>query len=100
MGGVASFLLFIISVTASLFCNPTFASGEEGHAANLVRILVADDHDIVCAGLERMIAAQGDMEVCGSAGTGTEAVEKAEILRPDVVILDMNMSGLNGLETT
>jgi DNA-binding NarL/FixJ family response regulator len=85
-------------VTASLFCNPT--SAEESSSANLVRILVADDHDIVCAGLERMIAAQGDMEVCGSAGTGTEAVEKAAILRPDVIILDMNMAGMNGLETT
>ncbi len=66
----------------------------------MVRILVADDHDIVCAGLERMIAAQGDMEVCGSAGGGTEAVEKAATLHPDVIILDMNMAGLNGLETT
>ena len=84
---------------ASLFCNSTFAQGEENQSTNLVRILVADDHDIVCAGLERMIAAQGDMQVCGTAGTGTEAVEKAAILHPDVVILDMNMSGLNGLET-
>jgi two-component system response regulator NreC len=87
-------------VTASLFCNSAFATGDESQSSNLVRILVADDHDIVCAGLERMIAAQGDMEVCGSAGTGTEAVEKAAILHPDVIILDMNMSGLNGLETT
>jgi len=47
-----------------------------------------------------MIAAQGDMEVCGSAGSGTEAVEKAATLHPDVIILDMNMAGLNGLETT
>jgi two-component system response regulator NreC len=65
-----------------------------------VRILVADDHDIVCAGLGRMIAAQSDMEVCGMAGSGTEAVEKAKHLKPDVVILDINMSGLDGLETT
>lgn len=65
-----------------------------------LRILIADDHDIVCAGLERMIAAQPDMEVCGLAGSGTAALEQALALTPDVVILDMNMSGLNGLETT
>ena len=63
-----------------------------------VRILIADDHDMVCAGLERMIAGQPDMELCGTAASGTEAVEKARSLNPEVVILDMNMSGLNGLE--
>jgi DNA-binding NarL/FixJ family response regulator len=72
----------------------------EAPETHRVRILIADDHDIVCAGLERMIAAQPDMEVCGTAKSGTEAVEKAVLLNPDVLILDMNMSGLNGLETT
>jgi DNA-binding NarL/FixJ family response regulator len=65
-----------------------------------VRILIADDHDVVCAGLERMIACQPDMEVCGVAKSGTEAVEKANSLRPDVAILDVKMSGLDGLDTT
>jgi two-component system response regulator NreC len=87
-------------MTAPLFCNSAMTSDVETPAAKIVRILVADDHDIVCAGLERMIAAQPDMEVCGMAGSGTEAVEKALSLKPDVVILDMNMSGLNGLEAT
>jgi len=67
-------------------------------AGKLLRILVADDHDIVCAGLQRMIAAQPGMEVCGMAANGTDAVEKAKRLKPDVAILDMNMGGLNGLE--
>ena len=67
-------------------------------ARKTVRILVADDHDIICAGLERMIAAEPDMEVCGVAASGAEAVEKARIMEPDVLILDMNMSGLNGLD--
>ena len=87
-------------VIASLFSNPTSSSGGERPTTNTVRILVADDHDVVCAGLERMIAAQSDMEVCGMAGSGTEALEKANHLKPDVVILDINMSGLDGLETT
>ena len=62
------------------------------------RILIADDHDIVCTGLERMIATQPDMEVCAVASGGTEALEKARLHNPDIAILDMNMSGLNGLE--
>ncbi len=65
-----------------------------------MKILVADDHDVVCAGLEKMIAAQPDMKVCGTAHSGSEAVEKARILDPDVLILDIKMSGLDGLETT
>ncbi len=65
-----------------------------------MRVLVADDHDIVCAGLERMISSQPDMEVCGTALTGRDAVEKAKSLKPDVLILDMKMEGLNGLEIT
>jgi DNA-binding NarL/FixJ family response regulator len=65
-----------------------------------VKILVADDHDIVCAGLVRMVAWRADMEVVGSASSGEEAVEKALSLRPDVAILDMNMAGQNGIEAT
>ncbi len=75
-------------------------SSPEYRAAGTVRILIADDHDIVCAGLERLIKAQPDMEVCGSAPSGTLAVEKARALRPAVAILDMNMAGLNGIEAT
>jgi len=69
-------------------------------ASKIAKILVADDHDIVCAGLERIISAQPDMEVCGTASSGTEAVEKTRLLSPHVVILDVNMSGMNGLECT
>lgn len=76
----------------SLLCNPTTAA--------TVRILVADDHDVVCAGLVRMIAWRADMDVIGAAASGEEAVEKALSLRPDVAILDMNMAGINGIEAT
>jgi DNA-binding NarL/FixJ family response regulator len=85
-------LIMAIIVTQTLSPNSRTA------VVKAVRILVADDHDIVCAGLERMLAAQPDMIVCGTAGSGTEAVAKAGSLKPDVVILDMNMAGLNGLE--
>jgi len=83
----------------ALFFDPTTAAAGTP-VTKAVRILVADDHDIVCAGLERIIAAQPDMEVCGTAGSGAEAAAKAKSLKPEVVILDVNMSGLDGLECT
>jgi DNA-binding NarL/FixJ family response regulator len=69
-----------------------------GTLATTIRILLADDHDIVCAGLERLIDAEPDMAVCGTAYSGTEAVRMAGCLKPEIAILDMNMPGLNGLE--
>jgi DNA-binding NarL/FixJ family response regulator len=65
-----------------------------------VKILVADDHDIVVAGLERMIAAEPGLQLVATASSGAEAIEKAAALRPDVAILDMNMSAIDGLEAT
>jgi len=64
------------------------------------RILLADDHEIVRRGLCSLLRAQPEWEVCGEAGDGREAVEKAQSLRPDVVILDIGMPNLNGLEAT
>jgi DNA-binding NarL/FixJ family response regulator len=65
-----------------------------------LRILIADDHDLICAGLERLISAQPGMEVCAIATDGIEALAKAKSHKPQVAIIDMLMSGLNGLETT
>jgi DNA-binding NarL/FixJ family response regulator len=64
------------------------------------RILVADDHEVVRRGLCALLQAQPDWEICGEAGDGREALEKAQKLRPDVVILDIGMPSLNGLEAT
>jgi len=64
------------------------------------RILLADDHEIVRRGLCSLLRAQPDWEVCGEAGNGREAVEKALQLQPEVVILDVGMPSLNGLEAT
>src|SRR6266704_6633743 len=61
------------------------------------RILVADDHEVVRKGLVSLLQAQPDWQVCGEAGDGREAVEKAQQLKPDVVILDIGMPSLNGL---
>jgi DNA-binding NarL/FixJ family response regulator len=64
------------------------------------RILLADDHEIVRRGLSALLKAQPDWEVCGEASNGREAVEKALKLKPEIVILDIGMPSLNGLEAT
>ena len=67
---------------------------------NTVRVLIADDHDVVREGLKTLLAARADFEVCGEAATGREAVAKARELQPHVVVLDFSMPELNGLEAT
>ena len=65
-----------------------------------LRILVADDHEVVRRGLVALLQAQHEWEICGEAGDGREAVDKAQKLKPDVIILDIGMPSLNGLEAT
>lgn len=65
-----------------------------------LRILVADDHEVVRRGLCSLLRAQPEWEVCGEAVDGRDAVEKAVQLRPEIVILDIGMPNLNGLEAT
>jgi DNA-binding NarL/FixJ family response regulator len=64
------------------------------------RVLVADDHEIVRQGLRALLEAQPGWQVVGEAVDGREAVDKAKRLRPDVVVLDVSMPNLNGLEAT
>lgn len=63
-----------------------------------IRVLVADDHTIVRQGLVRLLVESGECEVVAEAADGIEAVEKAESQRPDVVVLDLTMPRLGGLE--
>jgi two-component system response regulator NreC len=65
-----------------------------------IRILLADDHAVVRQGFKMILGAQPDMEIVGEAGNGREAVELAEKLRPDVVVMDVAMPELNGIEAT
>jgi DNA-binding NarL/FixJ family response regulator len=65
-----------------------------------VRILIADDHEVVRKGIRAVLESEPGWTVCGEAATGREAVAKAIELRPDVVLLDVSMPQLNGLEAT
>jgi DNA-binding NarL/FixJ family response regulator len=65
-----------------------------------LRFLLVDDHDMIRRGLRSLVEAQAAWEVCGEAATGREAVEKAGRLRPNIVIMDITMPELNGLEAT
>lgn len=63
-----------------------------------VRILLVDDHPIVRQGLRTLLEARSGWEVVGEASDGVEALEKVETLQPDVVVLDVTMPRMNGLE--
>lgn len=65
-----------------------------------IRVLVADDHHIVRAGVRLMLNAQEDIEVVGEASDGQEALDLVAKLEPDVVLMDIAMPNLNGLEAT
>jgi DNA-binding NarL/FixJ family response regulator len=65
---------------------------------NPLRIVVADDHEIVRRGLVSLLESHAGWDVCGEARNGREAVEKVKELGPDIVILDIGMPNLNGLE--
>jgi DNA-binding NarL/FixJ family response regulator len=65
-----------------------------------IRILLADDHAVVRQGFKMILGAQPDMEIVGEAGNGREAVELAESLKPEVVVMDVSMPELNGIEAT
>jgi two-component system, NarL family, response regulator NreC len=65
-----------------------------------IRILLADDHAVVRQGFKMILGAQADMEIVGEAGNGREAVQVAEELKPDIVVMDVAMPELNGIEAT
>ena len=65
-----------------------------------IRVLIADDHPLFQAGLAGLLTASPGTELAGTAATGTEAVEIARQTRPDVVLMDLHMPGMDGIEAT
>jgi DNA-binding NarL/FixJ family response regulator len=66
----------------------------------MIRVLLVDDHAVVRQGFRMILGAQPDMEIVGEAGNGREAISQAAELQPDVVVMDVAMPELNGIEAT
>jgi DNA-binding NarL/FixJ family response regulator len=69
-------------------------------SSNQIRILIVDDHEVVRRGLKTLLSAKAGWVVCAEAATGRDAITKAEQHRPDIVVMDIAMPGLNGLEAS
>jgi two-component system, NarL family, response regulator NreC len=65
-----------------------------------IRVVLADDHTILRAGLQSLLSAQADIDVVGEADDGAAAIELIQNVQPDVVLLDITMPGMNGLDAT
>ncbi|MGI5518417.1 response regulator [Streptomyces sp. CA-106131] len=66
----------------------------------MIRVLLADDHPLVRQGMRAVLDVVGDIEVAGEAGDGREAVRQAVELQPDVIVMDLQLPGLHGIEAT
>lgn len=66
----------------------------------MIRVLLVDDHKLIRVGMRNILDAQTDIEVVGEAGDGEEGLRLAREHKPDVVVLDINMPGMNGIEAT
>ena len=65
-----------------------------------IRLILADDHAVVRSGLRMLLEAQSDIEIIGEAESGTEAVDLVESLKPDIILMDIQMPGISGIEAT
>ncbi len=86
--------------TAELADDPDASNGRGPVAGAHIRVLLADDHTILRAGLRMMLNAQPDIEVIGEAGDGRQAISEAQRLLPDVILMDITMPECNGIEAT
>ena len=66
----------------------------------MIAVLLVDDHPVVIEGLRKLLEASGDIEVTGAANDAAQAIERARILRPDVILLDLRMPGATGIQAT
>ena len=73
---------------------------EEARKEDGIRVLIVDDHALFRRGLQMVLEAEGDIEVIGEASDGQEAIERAELMTPDVVLMDVRMPRSSGIEAT
>ena len=69
-------------------------------AAGMIRVLLADDQALIRMGFRMVLDAEADIEVVGEAADGAAAITQAKALNPDVVLMDIRMPGVNGIEAT
>jgi DNA-binding NarL/FixJ family response regulator len=81
-------------------CNDRSTRPKSAGSAVSIRVLIADDQPLLRAGFRMILEAEPDIEVTGEAGDGLEAVERARLSRPDVVLMDIRMPNLDGVEAT
>lgn len=67
---------------------------------NKIRVLIADDHPLIRSGMRTLLGTADDLQVVGEAGSGDEAVAQATKVQPDVIVMDLRMPGINGIEAT
>lgn len=65
-----------------------------------IRLLIVDDHEVVRRGLAMVLSLEDDMEICGEASNGSMAIQLSESLNPDLILMDLNMPGMTGLEAS
>ena len=75
-------------------------TSEMSSSSNRIRVIIVDDHAVVRSGLEQLLATTDDIELVGTASNGNEAIERVDELRPDVVLMDLSMPELDGVEAT
>jgi DNA-binding NarL/FixJ family response regulator len=92
---VAPFPLILV-----LLVSPRHAMPPPTSHNSAIRVMLADDHAVVRNGFRHILAAEWDIEVVGEASNGREAVDLAATLQPDVVVMDVTMPELNGIEAT
>lgn len=76
------------------------SAASQTHSQKLMRVLLADDHPVVRRGLNACLAMHGQITVVGEASDGREAIQKAKELAPDIILMDIEMSQINGLRAT
>ena len=64
-----------------------------------MRVLIADDNELLRRGIAKLLSSEEELEVCGEASNSSETLQKADELLPDLILLDISMPGMNGLNT-